>query len=267
MKLFDFTMLFQLDETVGSYILAGQLGSKAYGTNTPESDDDYTAVAIAPLSHYTGLKNWENDGTLKIEKKDTDNAELTAFDLRKFLKLCMGFNPNVIPLLYLREQDYIEGLGRPGDIGTLLIQHRDAFTSKRAYDTMIGYAKGQRNAVINGDTGKLGLKRKELVKVYGYDVKYASHTVRLLRMSIEFFRDGIFKVYRDQDRDELMEIRQGKWTLGKWLGEVDYLLEQAIKAEKESNLPEKPNFELINSLSMFFIKNYAPYDYNVECLL
>ena len=67
--MFDMS-IFNLEERVGNYILVGQLGSKAYGTNTPTSDDDFTGIAVAPLSHYTGLRNWENDGTVKIERKE-----------------------------------------------------------------------------------------------------------------------------------------------------------------------------------------------------
>ena len=249
--MFDLS-IFDLDKHIGNYILIGQIGSKVYGTDTPESDDDFLGVAVAPLSHYTGLESWENDGALKIERKETHNAEMTVFEFRKFLKLCVGFNPNVIPLLYLDNYELTSFYGR------MLIDIRDAFTSKRAYDTMIGYAKGQMKSVINGDTGKLGQKRKELVKIYGYDVKYASHTVRLLRMAIEFFSTGRYNVYRKgEDRLQLLEIRNGKWTLEEWMAEVNHLLAEAEKAEKESNFPDKPDFKAINQICMQIIEGSA----------
>jgi uncharacterized protein len=248
--------IFNLNQKEGQHILVGLVGSQSYGTNTAESDYDYMGVAVAPLSHYTGLNHWEDDGTLKIDKRATHNAELTEFEIRKFMKLAKGFNPNVIPLLYLREQDYI--LKTAG--GEMLTECRDAFVSKRAYATMIGYSRSQRKAVYNGDTGKLGEKRKQLVKVYGYDVKYAMHTVRILRTAIEFFTTGVFNVYRSEDRDELLDIRSGKWTLKQWLDEVDHLLELAEKAEREGNLPEKPNEEVINALTMDLVERYAIID-------
>jgi len=250
--MFDLS-IFNLGNHIGTPILIGQLGSKAYGTDTPDSDDDFVSVVVSPLSYYIGLNSWENDGSLKIERKETHNAELTAFDIKKFLKLCLNFNPNVIPLLYLRQNDY-EFMTSGG---IRLLADRSAFTSKRAYNTMIGYAKSQRKAVVNGDTGKLGMKRKELVAKYSYDVKFASHTIRILKMAIEFFREGQLNVYRENDRDLLVGIRQGKWSLKQWLNEVDYLLEQAQKAEAESNLPETPDYERVNDLCMDLIKTYA----------
>lgn len=244
---------FDLDPRIGNYILVGEVGSKSYGTNTPESDNDLLGIAVAPLSHYTGLDSWEHDGTFKIDKKQTVNAELTAFELKKFLRLAMAFNPNVIPLLYLRPEDYyLKTFG-----GQEILDKRHIFTSKRAYHTMIGYAQGQRKAVVDGDTGKLGLKRKELVARYGYDVKYASHTIRILTMAIEFFKDGNFDVYRSKDRTHLMDIRNGMFYLEEWLKEVDDLLLQAKAAEKESNLPDQPDYKTINELSMSLIYEYA----------
>lgn len=239
--------VFALTPDQGKYLLVGQLGSKAYGTDTAESDDDFSGVAIAPKSHYVGLDGWENSGTLKIKSQDPNyNAELTAFELRKFLRLCLAFNPNAIPLLYLRPADYVV----TSWTGQMIIRNRDMFTSSNAYRTMTGYAESQRRAVVNGDTGKLGMKRKELVAKYGYDVKFASHTIRLLRMAIEFFRDGNLITYREHDKDELLDIRQGKWTLTRWLAEVDQLLILARLAEKEGNLPEKPMYAGVNHMCM-----------------
>jgi predicted nucleotidyltransferase len=245
--------IFELDRYPADYILIGQLGSKSYGTSTPESDDDFMGVAIAPLSCYTGLDSWGTSGSIKVDRKETHNAELSVFELRKFLNLCLNFNPNVIPLLYLRPEDYEVVDFR----GNILINNREAFTSRRAYDTMIGYARAQRKAVVDGDTGKLGLKRKELVKKYGYDVKYASHTIRILRMGLEFFDTNILNVYREFDKDELLEIRNGKLSLDTWLKMVDYLLMKAENQKAIGYLPEKPNRELVNEICMSLVRGIS----------
>ena len=245
--------IFKLDSHIGKYILVGQVGSKSYGTDTPESDDDFVGVAVAPLSHYTGLDHWENDGTLEIKRKETHNAEIVIFELKKFLKLCLAFNPNVIPLLYLREQDYTTKLTG----GQMLIDNRDAFTSRRAYKTLIGYAEFQRHTVTECNTGKLGQKRKELVAKFGYDVKYASHTIRILRMGIEFFDTGKLNVYRTWDQEELKDIRNGKWPLDKWLKLVDSLLNEAKFCESRNLLPEKSDYNRVNWMCMRLVDMYV----------
>src|SRR5690606_7052786 len=54
-------------------------------------------------------------------------------------------------------------------------------------------------------------KRAELEKKFGFDVKHASHLVRLLRMAREILTPGNIHVER-QDADELLAIRAGAWT-------------------------------------------------------
>jgi len=244
-----FNEMFPLEKEVGSYILVGQLGSKVYGTDTPESDDDFVGIVVPPLSYYFGLKQWPDTDTFKVNKKKEYNAELQGFEIKKFLRLCLNFNPNAIPFLYLDDSDYIF----QNSCGRLLIKNRHAFTSKRAYTTMIGYAKSQLKSVVNGDTGKLGAKRKELVTKYGYDVKYAAHTIRILHMALEFFKDGKLNVKRTWDLDQLMSIRTGSWHLGEWLAEVKFLISLAEIEEKKNNLLEKPDFELVDELCIQII--------------
>lgn len=247
---------FALDQRVGKYILVGQVGSKSYGTDTPESDDDWMGVAIAPMSHYIGLRNWENDGTLKIERKETHNAELTAYELTKFLRLMLSYNPNVIPLLYLRGSDY--ALKEPA--GDLLIRHRKSFESKRAGKTLIGYANSQMNSVVNCNTGKLGTKRKELVAKYGYDVKFAAHTVRILHMAQEFFLTGELNVYRDRDRDMLLDIRNGGMSMEHWIKLTKSEIEYAKSCEQTSDLPDQPDLDFVNDLCMYILNTYGYYE-------
>ena len=237
-------------------LILGQVGSKAYGTSTPASDDDYMAVCLAPLACYTGLDKWHNDGTYEA-KRTNHGFDMVAYELHKFVGLCLAFNPNVIPLLYLREQDYLE----VHPAGRLLITNRDAFISQRAFETFFGYAKGQLSNVRKGITGKLGQKRKELIQQYGYDVKFAYHTIRLLRMINEFMADYSpsysppLIVYR-HDAAELMDIREGKWSQERFFGEAEALIESAEGLKDRVKLPESPDRDKVNELVMWIVDRY-----------
>src|SRR5262249_4903855 len=82
---------------------------------------------------------------------------------------------------------------------------------------------------------------------YGYDCKNAAHAIRLLRMGTEFLRTGALSVWRE-DREELIEIKVGKWKLEdvKALAELEYAkLDLALAA---SPLPEQPDFARIERL-------------------
>ena len=60
-------MKFELENS--KILLLGQVGSKAYGTSTPESDDDYMGVCLAPMNNYIGLKEWNHHGTKEIKRR------------------------------------------------------------------------------------------------------------------------------------------------------------------------------------------------------
>lgn len=111
-------------------------GSCAYGTNTPESDEDFKGVCIPPRKYFFGtINNFE-----QAELKDPDTV---IFDIRKFFKLAIDCNPNIIEVLFVEPQDimYID------DLGETLLEHRDKFLSKKVKYTMTGYAISQLNRI------------------------------------------------------------------------------------------------------------------------
>lgn len=68
-------------------------------------------------------------------------------------------------------------------------------------------------------------KRAEIENKWGYDCKHAMHLVRLLRMCREIL-DGRGVIVKRLDREELLEIRNGKWK-------YEELVEWAEKEDKE----------------------------------
>lgn len=85
--------------------------------------------------------------------------------------------------------------------------------------------------------GRLGAKRKALIERFGYDVKMGAHTVRLLRMCVEFLRTGVFQVFRTHDAAELRAIKRGDYTLEQVRDLVEPLFEEALAAFEASPLP------------------------------
>jgi hypothetical protein len=94
----------------------------------------------------------------------------------------------------------------------------------------------------------MGAKRKELVARFGYDCKNAAHSVRLLRMGIEFLETGELHVYRAADADEIRAIKRGLWTLEQVKEEVDRLSDRIAAARDHSPLPPEPDASLAERL-------------------
>jgi hypothetical protein len=102
-------------------------------------------------------------------------------------------------------------------------------------------------------SGYMGEKRKSLVREFGFDTKNAAHLIRLLRMCIEFLGDGELRVYRT-DKDELLDIKKGKWSLEKVQKHADDLFVVAREAYVRSPLRPKPDLEKVNKLCIDIIK-------------
>ncbi len=62
------------------------------------------------------------------------------------------------------------------------------------------------------NTIKSKLNRAELVEVYGYDTKFASHYLRLLVEGIELLETGSI-TFPLKDRDFLLDVKKGKYSL------------------------------------------------------
>jgi hypothetical protein len=216
-------------------------------------DIDLMGVYIAPVRYYVGLGRGRV--YTKAVERFIDEWDVVSYEARKFFNLLLKANPNVISLLWLRKEHYL-----PTEFqkyGDLIIKNRDAFSSKHAYNSFLGYAHSQLHKMDHyAFKGYMGDKRKKLVEKHGYDTKNASHLIRLLRMGIEFLETGGMKIFRDEDGDELKAIKTGMWSLEKVKKEADMLFEKAKEARDKSPLPDEPNYLVAEDVLMTIITDY-----------
>jgi len=118
----------------GNYIYRVVSGSHAYGTATPESDLDIRGIFVPDADHVIGLRHVE-----QVEGKLSNGNEETAFELRKFMNLAMGANPNILELLFAPEDLVLYRTKQ----SILLRENRDLFLSRKAMFTYTGYAHSQ----------------------------------------------------------------------------------------------------------------------------
>jgi predicted nucleotidyltransferase len=97
-------------------------------------------------------------------------------------------------------------------------------------------------------SGYMGTKRKALVVERGFDTKQASHLIRLLRMGREFMEDGILRVRRTTDAEELRDIKRGRWSLAQVQEAAADEFARFRAAEAVSPLPEGPDVERVGRL-------------------
>lgn len=283
-------------------ILLGWRGSVAHGMYVPNTDPDsiddkdVMGVYVGPVEHYLGF------GRGDVKEKWEGPYDCVFYELRKMVSLLLNCNPNVLSLLWLKENSIIY----MDLIGNRLRENKDIFITKKAYHSFNGYAYGQfkRMTHMNQDTlgeigtrkvqllsmgcsevngelnlpsgasdelvnkkkqydemrgkyykGYMGDKRRQLVERFGYDTKNAAHLIRILRMGIEFLTDGTLYVERE-DKQELMNIKQGLWPLDKVKTEAERLFALASEAHVRSPLPPEPDRKRAERLVVEMVSDF-----------
>ena len=108
-------------------------GSVAHGMYVPKSDPDsiddkdVMGVYIAPIEHYLGF------GRRDVFEKWEGEWDCVFYELRKFIGLLLNCNPNVLSLLWLKDN----GIIYESPLGSLLRENRDLFVTKKAFHGLI----------------------------------------------------------------------------------------------------------------------------------
>jgi hypothetical protein len=299
-------------------ILKIRSGSHLFGTNTPESDLDMVGVFMPTPQMVYGFAKCE---TVEANVKDKDEAgrntadavDCTFYEFRKFIKLALDNNPNILHLLFANNENIIF----QSPIGKDLLSRAKLFPHKGAHHRFIAYADAQRHKMrikpenfhaleaalafladkddhsvlgeYKNDTtclkydgekghhmlvGDLHLEpsvyvkkarrmiedrlskathRKVLFTKYGFDVKFASNLIHLLKEGIDLMKYGEL-VYPLPYAKEIVDIKQGKYTIEEILKWADELVEEARRAFEETKLPEKPMTEYIEGYMIDALK-------------
>jgi len=248
-------------------VLCGYRGSYAQNTYIPNNDPnsiddiDLMAVYIAPPEYYVGLGG--NHFTFNEKTEHYAGAverfigpwDVVSYEIRKFVNLLLKSNPNVLSLLWIRDEHYLDA-----DLcfyGKMLVNNRDIFASKLAYYSFTGYANEQLKRMTRfRKEGYMGAKRAALVRKYGYDPKNASHLIRLLKMGIEYLQTGELKIFRTDDAEMLKDIKTGKWSLERVKKEAKLLSNIAKASLSKSPLPAEPDEKKAEEILMTILYDY-----------
>lgn len=202
-------------------LLAGIVGSTAYGLAGPHSDVDRLGVFAAPTVAFHGLK-------LPEESYVSTNPDVTLHEARKYCILALGGNPTVTELMWLPPELY----ETTTPLGDELIARRAAFLSaKRTRDAYLGYATQQ-------------FRRLEAKGVDRRTAKHARHLYRLCVQGFELYSTGQVTI-RLADPDKF--IRFGDEVAA---GDIDRAKSVLARYERlfdetKTRLPEEPDSRVV----------------------
>ncbi len=191
-------------------------GSFAYGCSVDVSDEDIVGWCIPEKSvifpHLTGQiegfgrqkQRFEQFQQHQINDVGAEKVyDITIYNIVKFFQLCMDNNPNMVDTLYVPQNCVVHC----SQIGKMVRDSRDLFLHKGSYHKFCGYAYSQLSKMT---ADKSHSKRAESVAKWGFDLKHASHVVRLLYEVEMILEEGTLDLQRH--KEHLKAIRRGDFT-------------------------------------------------------
>ena len=160
--------------------------------------------------------------------------DLQIYNIVKYVQLCMECNPNMIDSLFTPEVCVLH-ITR---VGQILRDNRKLFLHQGICDRFKGYAYAQIHKMQTKDP-EPGSNRERLREKFGFDVKFAYHTVRLLNEAEQLLLEGDLDLQRN--REQLKSIRRGEWTEAQVM---DYFEKKRVDLETartKSSLPAAPD--------------------------
>jgi uncharacterized protein len=122
----------------------------------------------------------------------------------------------------------------------------EIFLAKRHLKPFLGFADDQMKRLL-GQKGQKNVHRAELEDKHGYDTKYAMHVIRLYGEAKELMQRGHITLPRP-NRNELIDIRTGKYSLSEIKALGKQLESEALAAQASSPLPDAVDRDAINKL-------------------
>ena len=119
-------------------------GSCCYGLATDSSDIDVKGCVVTPVKSLIQIKKPFEQIEFKSKSINDVKLEGVVYDSRKFVDLAADCNPNIIECIFVSSNDILQV--DPTFIP--LLENRNAFLTKKAYHTFMGYAKQQMKRMI-----------------------------------------------------------------------------------------------------------------------
>jgi uncharacterized protein len=220
-------------------------GSELHGAKVGTTDDvDIYGVFVESPHEALGLSAKEHFvwSTASDDRRNgPEDVDITLYSLRKWAGLAARGNATCLHFLFA------DATASSKTVWKDLQSHCELFLSRQSAEQFIGFARNQKQR-ITGEKGR-GAKgrRPEYECAFGYDTKAAMHCLRLFFECIELMQEGRITLPRPE-RELLVEVRHGSWTLERFLREAQNLEARAIAASENSKLSAAVSKDAISEL-------------------
>ena len=227
-------------------------GSVAYGVSQDMSDMDLAGFCVPPkdiiFPHTAGIIQGFGPEGRKFESWQQHHIsynekiyDFAVYSIIHYFQLALDNNPNMVDTLYVADNLVLHCTA----LGRHVRANRKLFLHKGAYHKFMGYAYSQlKKATSKEPIGK----RRKIVEKYGFDVKFASHLIRLADEAEQILSTGELDLTRSKGVQK--DIRAGRYTLE----QVEAMFREKVPhierlyAAENSPIPHQPNTEAVKEL-------------------
>jgi predicted nucleotidyltransferase len=235
-------------------VLRTVVGSGVHGIAIEGTDDhDEMGVYVEPAERVLGLGRRTDHYIHRTQpegaRSGPGDTDLVMYSLRKYLRLATKGNPTALLPLYAPAESVLTI--RP--LGEELRAMAGTFLSQQAVHRFLGYLSSQRRRLL-GQERRGVPNRPELVARHGYDVKYASHALRLAYQGLEIARDARLTLpMPTAERERVLAVKRGEVRdKGVVLAEIASVQSRVedLLATGRTSLPEHADLDTISAWSV-----------------
>jgi hypothetical protein len=241
----------------GRILFAAVMGSHAYGLDGENSDVDVRAIHAVDPVHFLEMVPRVTPSSPAATVSLGDGTDSESTELGKFCSLALNGNPSILEFLFVPTECVL--LSSPEY--AFLRANRQKFLGKRRMrNAYLGYATGQFFRMLPrgpmkkpaGDhrppsmaTAIELLREESDIDAVDYDLKNATHNLRLLMSLNSALTSGDLQVRVEGGREALRNVKEGRVPLSHFL-EMMAEQEAQVPANMEaSELPEDPDMGFV----------------------
>ncbi len=194
-------------------------GSVSYGASSDTSDMDIVGFCIPPkedvFPHLRGeipgfgrqiqrFDVWQQHHIMDNEARQ--EYDFAIYSIVKYFQLLMENNPNMLDSIFVPHRCVLFC----SPVAQIVRDNRKMFLHKGSYHKFRGYMFSQLHK-IEQKTNSSNPKRAEAIAKYGFDTKFAQHSVRLGLEAEQILIEHDLDIERN--REVLKFIRRGEWSI------------------------------------------------------
>jgi predicted nucleotidyltransferase len=233
-------------------------GSELHGAKLEATDDhDLMGIYLETPQDIMGLDQqphfvWSTAPDSR--RNGPTDIDITMYGLNKWARLAVKGNPSILNYLFAPRNTCIAFPERQA--WDHIVWAKDAFLARSHWKQFAGYA-GAQLARMCGERSKK-VNRPELVERYGFDTKFAMHTVRILSEGMELLKYGHIS-FPAKEVELLKEIRRGEvsqdWVIEECKRRMDSM-ESLATGKSQLAVQDEIDREHVSKILAFVYQEY-----------